>query len=66
MTDLQSADLRRRVTISLNKGEAKHALRRAVCFHRRGMAHDRKFDELSLCAGGLKLVVAAIACWTTV
>src|SRR5207249_12091127 len=34
---LRSPELRRRVTIGLNKGEAKNALSRAVCFHRRGV-----------------------------
>lgn len=53
---LQSPDLR-----CLNKGEAKTALSRAVCFHRRGT-----FDDHRLRAGGLNLVVAAIAFWNTV
>jgi TnpA family transposase len=63
---LQSPDLRRRVTIGLNKGEAKNALSRAVCFHRRGVVHDRTFDDQRLRAGGLNLVVAAIVFWNTV
>jgi TnpA family transposase len=63
---LQSPELRRRVTIGLNKGEAKNALSRAVCFHRRGMVHDRTFDDQRLRAGGLNLVVAAIVYWNTV
>jgi len=63
---LQSPELRRRVTVGLNKGEAKNAPRRAVCFHRRGLVHDRTFDEQRLRAGGLNLVVAAIVYWNTV
>ncbi len=63
---LQSPELRRRVTIGLNKGEAKNALSRAVCFHRRGMVQDRTFDDQRLRAGGLNLVVAAIVLWNTV
>jgi TnpA family transposase len=63
---LQSPELRRRVTIGLNKGEAKNALSRAVCFHRRGLVHDRTFDDQRLRAGGLNLVVAAIVYWNTV
>jgi TnpA family transposase len=63
---LQSPELRRRVSIGLNKGEAKNALSRAVCFHRRGMVHDRTFDDQRLRAGGLNLVVAAIVYWNTV
>src|SRR5439155_3660134 len=49
---LQSSELRRRVTVGLNKGEAKNALSRAVCFHRRGMVQDRTFDDQRLRAGG--------------
>jgi TnpA family transposase len=63
---LQNPELRRRVTIGLNKGEAKNALSRAACFHRRGMVHDRTFDDQRLRAGGLNLVVAAIVYWNTV
>jgi TnpA family transposase len=63
---LQSPELRRRVTIGLNKGEAKNALSRAVCFHRRGLVQDRTFDDQRLRAGGLNLVVAAIVLWNTV
>ncbi|MHA4180857.1 Tn3 family transposase, partial [Bacillus cereus] len=33
---LQSPELRRRVQVGLNKGEAKHALARAVFFNRLG------------------------------
>ena len=63
---LQCPELRRRVRIGLNKGEAKNALSRAVCFHRRGLVHDRTFDDQRLRAGGLNLVVAAIVYWNTV
>jgi len=63
---LQSPELRRRVSVGLNKGEAKNALSRAVCFHRRGMVQDRTFDDQRLRAGGLNLVVAAIVLWNTV
>ena len=54
------------MTIGLNKGEAKNALSRAVCFHRRGLVQDRTFDDQRLRAGGLNLVVAAIVFWNTV
>jgi len=63
---LHSPELRRRVTVGLNKGKAKNALSRAVCFHRRGMVQDRTFDDQRLRAGGLNLVVAAIVLWNTV
>ena len=63
---LQSPELRRRVTVGLNKGEAKNALSRAVCFHRQGVIHDRTYDDQRLRASGLNLVVAAIVLWNTV
>ena len=61
---LQSPEPRRRVTARLNKGEAKNALSRVVCFHRRGMVQDRTFDDQRLRAGGLKLVVLRSCCGT--
>lgn len=63
---LQSPDLRRRVTVGLNKGEARHALARAVFFYRRGMVQERNFEEMENRASGLNLVVAAIILWNTV
>jgi TnpA family transposase len=62
---LQSPDLRRRVTAGLNKGEAVHALKRAVAFHRRGVIHDRSAEDQRYRASGLNLVVAAIVLWNT-
>ncbi|BDV36374.1 hypothetical protein SS37A_39040 (plasmid) [Methylocystis iwaonis] len=38
---IMDADIRRRAQIGLNKGEAHHALKRAVNFHRRGEIRDR-------------------------
>lgn len=38
---LQSPELRRRATAGLNKGEAKHTLKRAVFFNRLGEVRDR-------------------------
>lgn len=61
----QEPPLRRRVTVGLNKGEARHALARAVCFHRRGMLQDRTVEDLQQRASGLNLVVAAITLWNT-
>jgi TnpA family transposase len=61
----QEPPLRRRVTIGLNKGEARHALARAVCFHRRGLIHDRTIEDRQQRASGLNLVVAAITLWNT-
>ena len=42
---LQSPDLRRRVQVGLNKGEAKNALARAVFFNRLGEMRDRSFEN---------------------
>lgn len=63
---LQNPELRRRVTVGLNKGEARHALARAIFFYRRGMVQERNFEEMQNRANGLNLVVAAITLWNTV
>jgi TnpA family transposase len=62
---LQSVELRRRVQIGLNKGEAKNALARAVFFNRLGELRDRRFENQRYRASGLNLVVAAIVVWNT-
>ena len=56
---LQDIELRRRVQIGLNKGEAKNALARAVFFNRLGELRDRSFENQRYRASGLNLVVAA-------
>jgi TnpA family transposase len=61
---LQSPELRRRVQVGLNKGEARNALARAVFFNRLGEIRDRSFENQRYRASGL--VVAAIALWNTV
>jgi TnpA family transposase len=58
--------LRRQATVELNKGEARNALARAVCFHRLGRLRDRATEALQYRASGLALVTAAIALWNTV
>jgi TnpA family transposase len=63
---LQSPELRRRVQVGLNKGEAKNALARAVFFNRLGELRDRTFENQRYRASGLNLVVAAIVLWNTV
>ncbi len=62
---LQDPELRRRVTIGLNKGEAHHTLKRAIRFYRRGSVSDRTQLDLDLNAMALNLVVAAIILWNT-
>lgn len=63
---LQSVELRRRVQVGLNKGEARNALARAVFFYRLGEIRDRSFEQQRYRASGLNLVTAAIALWNTV
>jgi len=63
---MQNVELRRRVQIGLNKGEAKNALARAVFLNRLGELRDRSFENQRYRASGLNLVVAAIVLWNTV
>ena len=63
---LQSLELRRRVQIGLNKGEARNALARAVFFNRLGEIRDRSFEQQRYRASGLNLITAAIVLWNTV
>ncbi len=63
---LEDPALRRQATVELNKGEARNALARAVCFHRLGRVRDRSPEALQHRAGGLTLVTAAIVLWNTV
>jgi TnpA family transposase len=63
---LQNPELRRRVQVGLNKGEAKNALARAVFFNRLGELRDRTFENQRYRASGLNLAVAAIVLWNTV
>jgi len=58
--------LRQQVTAGLNKGEAKNALARAVCFNRLGEIRERTYDQQRYRASGLNLVVAAVILWNTV
>lgn len=63
---LKDSELRRRVQVGLNKGEARNALARAVFFNRLGEMRDRGFENQNHRASGLNLVVAAIILWNTV
>jgi TnpA family transposase len=56
---MQHVDLRRRVQVGLNKGEARNALARAVFLNRLGEFRDRSFENQRYRASGLNLVVAA-------
>ncbi|MES1942330.1 transposase, partial [Salinisphaera sp. T5B8] len=63
---MQNIDLRRRVQVGLNKGEAKNALARAVFLNRLGEVRDRSYENQRYRASGLNLVVNAIILWNTV
>ena len=63
---IQDPELRRRIHTGLNKGEAHHALKRAVFFNRLGELRDRTQETQGRRASGLNLVVAAITLWNTV
>lgn len=59
-------DLRRRVTVGLNKGEARNALARAVFFNRLGEIRNKSIESQKHQASGLNLLTAAIILWNTV
>ncbi|WP_341318414.1 Tn3 family transposase [Paraburkholderia sp. IMGN_8] len=63
---LQNVELRRRVHVGLNKGEARNALARSVFFYRLGEIRDRSFEAQRYRASGLNLVTAAIVLWNAV
>ena len=62
---LLDPELRRRGNGNLNKGESRHALARAVFFHRLGELRDRTAEDMAHRASGLNLVVNAIVLWNT-
>ena len=63
---LQDPELRRRSSVSLNKGEQRNALRRPVFFNRLGEIRDRSYENQRHRVNGLNLLVAAIILWNTV
>jgi TnpA family transposase len=62
---LLDLELRRHSHGNLNKGESRHALARAVFFHRLGELRDRTAEAMAYHASGLNLVVNAIILWNT-
>jgi TnpA family transposase len=62
----QSKELRRRVQIGLNKGEAHNSLARAVFFNRLGEIRDRNLHAQEHRMSGLNFLTAAIVLWNTV
>jgi hypothetical protein len=63
---MKDPELRRRVQVGLNKGEARNALARAVFFNRQGDLRDRSFENQRYRASGLNLIAAVIILWNTV
>ena len=53
-------DMRRRAQVGLNKGEAHHALKRAINFHQRGELRDRTEQGQPYRVAGLNLLTAII------
>ncbi|MGH0002591.1 Tn3 family transposase [Pseudovibrio ascidiaceicola] len=58
-------DLQRRAQIGLNKGEAHHALKRAICFNRKGEIRDRSREGQQHRIAGLNLLTAIVIYWNT-
>jgi Tn3 transposase DDE domain len=63
---MQDPELRKRVQVGLNKGEARNALARAVFFNRQDELRDLTFENQRYRASGLNLVVLAIILWNTI
>lgn len=57
---LTDVTLQRRQQAGLNKGEAHHALKSALCINRRGEFRDRTADRQSVRAAGLNFLAAAV------
>ena len=57
--------MRRRAQVGLNKGEAHHALKRAIDFHQRGELRDRTGEGQHYRIAGLNLLAAIIIYWNT-
>jgi TnpA family transposase len=63
---LCSEELRRRVLLGLNKGEALNALARKLFFGGQGEIRDRTYEDQLNAASSLNLLLAAIVVWNTV
>lgn len=62
---ISSTELQRRAQLGLNKGEAHHALKRALNFNRRGEIRDRFSENQHLRMMNLNLLAAIIIYWNT-
>lgn len=65
LTWISSVDLQHRTQMGLNKGEAHHALKRALNFNRRGEITDRTSENQHLRMMTLNLLSAMIIYWNT-
>jgi TnpA family transposase len=63
---LRSEELRRRVLLGLNKGEALNALARKLFFGGQGEIRDRTYEDQLNAASALNLLLASIVVWNTV
>ena len=62
---ISDAALQRRAQLGLNKGEAHHALKRAIALGRRGEISDRTAEGQHFRMAGLNLLAAIIIHWNT-
>jgi TnpA family transposase len=62
---IADADLQRRAQLGLNKGEAHHALKRAISLGRRGEIRDQSSEGQHHRMAGLNLLAAAVIHWNT-
>ena len=65
LTWISSIDLQRRAQMGLNKGEAHHALKRALNFNRRGEITDHTSENQHLRMMYLNLLAAIVIYWNT-
>ena len=65
LTWISSMAIQRRTQMGLNKGEAHHALKRALNFNRRGEITDRRSENQHLRMMNLNLLAAIIIYWNT-
>ena len=66
LQSMSNLQMRRRIHVGLNKGEARNALARDVFFHRLGEMRDRTHEIQRHRSCGLNLVVSSIVLWNTV
>ncbi len=63
---LQDEDLRHRVQLQLNRGEARHQLARRLFFANQGAFRSRDYEEIMNKVSALSLLSNAVLVWNTV